>query len=196
MDLHVRANRIWIRKILNFLAIDVGWTACALGAGRGYPWIGPGVVALLLAAHFYAADSRGREALLIGAVGLLGIIADGVLTAAGAFAFHDNPMAPLIPPFMIALWLNFATGVNYSLSFLKGAPWTAAVFGLIGGPAAYYGGHRLGAIHLHGNLWFSLGAVALEWALVTPLMFGIARVIMERSVSSGHLGGPQRFDSA
>ena len=50
----------------------------------------------------------------------------------------------------------------------------AAVFGGIGGPLAYYAGMRFGALDFPGNVWASLVAVGIEWAIACPAVFYIA----------------------
>ena len=45
-----------------------------------------------------------------------------------------------------------------------------------GGPMAYYGGRRLGALHLGGDTALSLLAIGVEWALVTPAFVYLSEV--------------------
>ena len=57
---------------------------------------------------------------------------------------------------------------------VRGSVRLAALFGMVGGPLAFFGGARLGAADLHPDLWISLGALALEWALAMPLLLWLA----------------------
>lgn len=63
---------------------------------------------------------------------------------------------------------------HYALYWLSGRHLLAALFGLVGGPFAYWGGVRLGAAELGENTLFSFISLALVWAVVTPLLFWIS----------------------
>ena len=67
-----------------------------------------------------------------------------------------------------------AAFVEEDLGPVRERPGLGATLGLLGGPAAYYGGVRLGAMELVSPLP-ALLAVALMWALATPLLLLLAR---------------------
>lgn len=76
-----------------------------------------------------------------------GAIVDSVLGYLGILLFRDSLIASwLCPPWLIALWLIFATTFQSSLSWLAGRYWIAAVSGGIFGPVSYYAGQALGAL--------------------------------------------------
>ena len=162
------------RKILNFIGFQIGWFSCAIGAGKGLQWFGPVVVLILITLHLIFSENHKVEIFLIVVSGIGGTIIDSILSSAGAFNFPGNPIAPVCPPFMIALWLNFATVLNYSLAWLKKRLIPAAVLGFFGGPLAYYTGTQFGAITLTENATLSLGVIGVEWAIVTPALFALA----------------------
>ena len=56
---------------------------------------------------------------------------------------------------------------------MRGRWITAALFGALGGPAAYYGGLRLGALEF-GNMEAGLAALAIGWAVLTPLLLALS----------------------
>jgi hypothetical protein len=56
------------------------------------------------------------------------------------------------------------------LDWLRGRYWLASALGACGGPVAYYGGQRLGALQLLNNASLSLLIIAVEWAFVTPAL--------------------------
>ena len=72
---------------------------------------------------------------------------------------------------MLALWINFGTLVNGSLSWLRGRYWLGAFLGAWGGPAAYYSGHRVGALTFHPPLIIHLAVLGIAWAVAVPLLF-------------------------
>jgi hypothetical protein len=71
------------------------------------------------------------------------------------------------------MWGLFATILNVSLRWLRGRWLIAALAGSIGGPLAYYGGHRLGALEF-GNQSAALIALAIGWAVITPTLMALA----------------------
>ncbi len=169
-----------MNALINFAAFQIGWFACILGAARGQTLWGPAVVALVLALHLARTSQRTGEALLALATAGIGFLVDTGLIALGAFV----PVRWLLPPplttlWLMALWANFATILNVSLSWLHGKPLAAAILGAAGGPLAYWAGDRLGAIEMDRPLLVPLLAVGLAWCIVTPLLFGLARAVKE-----------------
>ena len=76
-----------------------------------------------------------------------GAIVDNVLGYLGILIFRDSLIASwLCPPWLIALWMIFATTFQSSLSWRAGRYWIAAVSGGIFGPVSYYAGQALGAL--------------------------------------------------
>jgi len=156
---------------------------------HGYPWLGVFIVALIAVLHFsLISPSRHLDLLLAMCALLLGIIADTAAAAAGAITFHHSPWPPpLPPPFMLALWINFAFTLTTSLRWLQHRYAAGAVLGLLGGPAAYYGGARLGAIALGPRpLTAALALIALEWLaamLLLLLLWNILDNRLRRSIS-------------
>ena len=69
--------------------------------------------------------------------------------------------------------LLFATTLNVSLKWMKRRYLLAAVFGGLGGPLAYYAGHRLGAVGF-SDIQTALLAVGIGWAFIMPLLMLLA----------------------
>ena len=107
-----------------------GWFACVAGAGRGRLWLGPTVVAVLFMGHLLFTRDRVREARLALAVGLFGFAVDTLQASAGLYAFTGTSVLPwLCPPWMVALWMLFATTLSSSMAWLAGRHRLAAVLG-------------------------------------------------------------------
>ena len=201
-----RNKRLWV---LNLLLFQLGWWALVLSAARGYPGLGLAVVAAILAWHLGFVRPLASEALLIGLAALIGLTFDSLLIATGwvsygppaavaaqALGVATHPVlasasfpttstgasltATLPPLWMMALWANFATTLNLSLAGLQIRPWLAALLGLVGGPLAYSGGAGLGAMSFVSPLP-ALIALALGWALLTPLLLTLAATLARRS---------------
>lgn len=160
-----------MKNLLNFLGFQAGWLACVMGAAEGRPWIGPAAVVLIVGLQWSVLWRRRALLALFAIAAAFGYAADSILTLGGLMEFP--PQAQLGAPstlWMSALWVNFASTFEASLAWLQGRGALAAALGAVGGPLAYWGGQELGAIRIDG--WFGLAAVAAEWAIATPLLFG------------------------
>jgi len=157
------------KRLLNFVGFEVGWFSCALGAAGGLPVVGPLVVAVLFCLQLLLVPVPGGHARFVIVATLLGWLIDSALYQAGVLSFSEGGVGPwLCPIWMAALWANFAGTLHFCLDWLRGRYWLASVLGAVGGPLAYYGGQRLGAIELGSSITVSLAIIALEWAIATP----------------------------
>jgi len=166
------ADRLTIAA--NVVLFQVGWFACVLGAARGMAWVGPAAVAAIVAWHLARAGRAAPEAGLVAVAMLVGAAFDTLLARSGTLEFRHGMLADRTAPvWMVAMWANFATTLNVSLRWLRGRPWIAALAGAVGGPLAYMAGARLGAVEL-ASAGAALAAVAVGWAIVTPLLVRLA----------------------
>jgi hypothetical protein len=158
-----------IRKGFNYIGLQVGWMACAIGAAQEMAWLGPLVVALYLGLHIYWSPKRIMELRFIVLAGLIGLVVDSLKKITGLISYAgDIPIAWLAPPWIIAMWLLFSTSMNGSLSWLKGRYMLAVILGAIFGPLSYVSGARLGAAEFNFNFWITIGILAVVWGLVVP----------------------------
>jgi Protein of unknown function (DUF2878) len=161
--------------LINVVLFYVGWFACVWGAATQRPLLGPLLMLLTLGVHFFFVPNAAREARLLAIAGLLGFSLDTAQAALGAFAFHGTGMSTWVsPPWMVALWLNFATTLHTSLNWLTGRYLLAAILGVIGGPLSYYAGAQLGALSLHPNITLSMLTVAVAWGGALPFLVWLA----------------------
>ncbi|HSH69587.1 MAG TPA: DUF2878 domain-containing protein [Deferrisomatales bacterium] len=158
-------------KLLNLALYQGGWFACVFGAADGYPWLGAGAALLLVGTHAALARERRAEWRLILLAGALGTLIDSVLMHLGLFRFTSGHwLAWFCPVWMIVMWMQFATLLRYSVSWLRGRYLLGAVLGAAGGPLAYASGVRLGAAAFGWPTGYSLLALALVWSVVTPAL--------------------------
>jgi len=164
----VAVNNLW-----NFIQFQVGWFAVVLGAAAGYPWWGAAAALALLVVHLWLAADPWLEGAFLLLVGLLGWLWESLVFGAGLVQYpgYGAVMAPL---WMAALWMNFASTLDYSLAWMQGKPVLAAVFGGVGGPLAFVAGEQLGAIVLVDRV-LSLGVIGAGWLVVTPLLLRAAQ---------------------
>jgi hypothetical protein len=161
--------------ITNFILFQIGWFACVIGAAKQLPWLGVIVVAMIVAWHLSQSKQAKPELILLAIALLIGGIYDQFLLSSDLISYQAHGWSiSLIPAWILALWAAFVTVLNVSLRWLKDikAPgkWLVAIlFGAIGGPLAYIGAEKLGAVSLN-DLPATYIALAVGWAILTPLL--------------------------
>lgn len=160
-----------LSRTANFVAFQIGWFACVLGAAYGRPWLGPVVVSMLLAIHIRNVPDRWAAFCLVLVVALIGFVVDSLLGYVGLLLYRDSLLVLwLCPPWLLALWLIFATTLQHSLSWLVGRYGLAALLGAVFGPVSYYAGQQLGALQLGGSVPVTVSILAAVWATLLPLL--------------------------
>ena len=101
-----------------------------------------------LAAELALEEITGME-VVGGLLAVIGAGFDSALVNSGWVSYASGQFSAYIAPYwIITMWMLFATTLNVSMRWMRGKPVLAAVFGLIGGPAAYLAGQKLGGIIL------------------------------------------------
>jgi Protein of unknown function (DUF2878) len=160
--------------LLNFVAFQLGWFACVVGAARGWPVTGTAIATVIVAWHIVRAARPAEELKLIVVALLLGALWDSSLSALGLLDFTSGTrLVGLAPPWILALWALFATTLNLSLEWLKQRWLLAALLGAVAGPLSYWAGVRLGAVQFVAP-WLVLTVLSIGWALMTPLLVVVA----------------------
>ncbi len=157
------------------LLFQIGWFACVLSGAHGLPWAGTGIALAIVAWHVTRAVRLRQELLLVLSAAAIGALFDSLLVVLGWIVYTSGTlMANTTPHWMVALWMLFAMTLNVSLAWLKRRLFVAVLFGAVGGPLAYLGGSKLGALHFVAPTP-ALIALAVGWALCTPLLVMLAR---------------------
>jgi hypothetical protein len=161
---------------INLVGFQVGWFAVVLGAANGMPWLGLVVVPLIVALHLFLTRRPRQELMLALVCTVLGFLVDSALISGGIFSPIPYVWAspPLSPPWMIMLWPNQAVALNSSLSWMRGRYLLGAVFGAIGGPLAYLGGAKLGAMTQMPTQQ-GLIILGITWGVMFPLLLWLAK---------------------
>jgi hypothetical protein len=161
--------------LINFVGFKLGWLACVLGGANGWPLVGTAIALAIVLLHVALATAPGRELALILTAGAIGAAWDSMLAASGLLIYPAGTFFPGAAPYwIVAMWLLFATLLNKSLRWMHGRPWLAAAFGAVGGPLAFYAGHRLGAVEFL-DTYTAMAALAIGWALIMPLIVTLAQ---------------------
>lgn len=166
----------------NLILFQVGWFSCVWSAAVNRPWIGVLVTVGVVVIHLLNTPMPKKELQLILVTLGIGLVFDSFLVVQGWLKYSSGNLVPNLAPYwIVVLWGLFATILNVSLRWMRGRWITAALCGAFGGPVAYYGGLRLGALEF-GNMQAGLTALAIGWAVLTPLLL----VLSERF--DGHAG--------
>jgi len=162
-------------RFLNAAVFQAGWFASILCAANGMPWMAVLAVLAVVALHLALAPAVVPELKLVLSAALIGILCENALVLSGLTAFQGGALIDgTAPLWMVAQWMLFATTLNLSLSWLKGNLPVAALFGVVGAPLSYMAGERLGALQLVDRE-SALMALAVGWAVLTPLLMLLAR---------------------
>jgi len=160
--------------LVNFVLFQIGWFACVQGAAHGMPWAGVAAALVIVAWHLARAPRPRPELTLLVIAAVIGFAWDSALVAAGWIEYPNGALIPgTAPVWIVAMWVVFATTLNVSLGWLKRSLPLALLFGALGGPLAYVAGGKLGGLSFLQQTP-ALIALAIGWALITPLLLRIA----------------------
>lgn len=163
-----------MRTGLNLVGYQLVWFAAVLGAARGRAEWGLLAGLLFIVAHLVTTALRRDDAGLAVSAVVLGFVVDGGLSWLG-WVDYGAAASPWPPLWLLAIWASFGLTLNHSFALSQRHLGITAVVGAAGGPLAYLAAERLGAVQLAVPAWRGVLALALAWALVLPLLAGLAR---------------------
>jgi len=170
--------------VVNFILYQIGWFACVIGAANQMPWLGVAVVFVVVIWHLIQADQPKRELALLLIVMVIGGTFDQILLNHQLISYESHgwmnsaqmnhpEMNLIVPVWILALWAEFVTILNVSLRWMRDRWLIAVLFGAIGGPLAYMGAAKLGAVTLN-MMPASYIALSVGWAILTPLILRLS----------------------
>lgn len=160
--------------IANLLFFQLAWFACVVGATYKMPWIGVVITLAILCWHLSKAKQVKPEMLLIFLALTIGGCFDQLMLSMRWIGYQNHGWDDsLVPVWILALWGAFSSTLNVSLAWLKGRYFIAMLFGAVGGPIAYLGAEKIGAVTLDGNIAYI--ALSIGWSIMTPLLFYFAK---------------------
>ncbi len=156
--------------MLNVVVFQVGWFSAVMTAANNIPLVGVLVMSLAIALHLRLAELPRVELVLVLLCGTIGAVFDTFLVG---FGWVDYPSGYLLggaaPYWIVAMWMLFATTLNVSLRWLRGNHILAVLFGLVGGPLAYFTGEKLGGIVLV-DFSAAMLALGIGWGVMMPFL--------------------------
>jgi hypothetical protein len=167
---------------INFVLFQTAWFITIYSASLGLVWFGPVFSLCWLYTHFGLHKNNWKVDLQIVVISaIIGFILDSMMVLSGIFSFSENASFGYPSSiWMVALWVNLALTLNYSLGWLKEKLILSSLFAAVGGPLAYYAGSKMGAINFE-NHTFSIIALSVIWAIAMPLLFYILGVLSVRT---------------
>ena len=161
--------------LLEFAAFQGAWFACVSGAAAGSMAWGLAAVALAVLLRVALTDRPRAEAVLMLAALAVGLAWETLALQAGWVQYASpGPWPGVVPLWILAMWVLFATALRSSLRWLQGRPALAALFGAVGGPLSYAAAARMGACRFEQPVVSAL-ALGVAWAVITPLLVVLAR---------------------
>jgi len=136
---------VGVFRLFNFVAYQLAWFACVLGAAHDLAWAGA-AFAIAVAALHLALRRDPAELRLVVSAAAIGFLVDSALVRTQFVEFASAGSNGWAPLWMVSLWMAFATTLNHSLHWLVSRPLVAALAGAIGGPLAYLAGAKLDAL--------------------------------------------------
>ncbi|KRP74323.1 membrane protein [Pseudomonas paralactis] len=158
-----------LKILTNAALFQCGWFACVIGGDS--LWLLVGLAAL--GVHLLWISSPADDGLLVLNVTLAGTLLDTLLRSLGVF--HFNEPGPMIPFWLIVLWALLATTLRHCLAWSARPWWLASLLGVVGGPLSYYAGSQLAGVGFGYGTTTTLIGLALLWAMLFPLLHGLAR---------------------
>ena len=163
------------RLVVNFILFQIGWFACVIGAAKQMPWLGVATVLAIVIWHLTQAKQAKKELQLLIIALVIGGTFDQIMLNHQLITYQAHGWSSmLVPVWILALWAEFVTVLNVSLRWMKGRWLVAALFGAIGGPLAYMGTEKLGAVTLN-HLPISYVVLSVGWACLTPLLLKLSQ---------------------
>jgi len=146
----------------NALWFQLTWFSAVLGRED---WIY--LTAAMIGLHLLLVRRPLPECYRLLPLAMLGVVTDCLLSYSGVFQFETSGLIPL---WLCAVWLAFATTLTRSLKFLRDRLWLASLLGATAAPLNYGAGQRLGAVEFGYPLLPTMALLALIWALLLPAL--------------------------
>jgi hypothetical protein len=130
---------------------------------------------IALSSFFYLGQKSKFVSYVI-LIAIIGTIIDSIPTY---FNFlqspHTNLYLSIYPVWLIGMWACFAAAIPISFSWMSKKLFYQITFGAIGGPLSLFAASKIGAVVFPMPLYPTTIIYSIEWAVMVPLCFLIAR---------------------
>lgn len=172
-------------KVVNFVLFQLCWFINVMMPGQLSALITLAAVVLHLS---WISQRVARELRFIAMAVFLGVSVDILWQNLGVLSFPENQgyyAEGMIPVWLVAVWLTFATTVNHCLYWMRSWPRLTLLMAPFAGAFAYYSAAQIGALDIGHGIW-GLLALALGWLFVFPTLQLISRWL-ESDEEPGHV---------
>lgn len=155
-------------NLINAIGFQLSWWLVALYQER-FTFV---VVGLVFAHLIFLKSGRLKELCFVLMVTIIGVATDSLLVHFGVLAF-DNlllPTIPIVPLWMIVLWLAFSCSLNHCLAWIFKKPVITFFAGGIGGSLSYIAATKFGAIEILLPKELSFVILSLVWGILFLLL--------------------------
>ena len=160
----------------NLVGYQLVWFGVVIFAARGLPWLSVALASGFVLAQWTVSRQQASDARLLLCAVACGVVLDGLLAGTGLLRYASPAPGLPAPIWILALWAAFALTLNHSMTFLRGRPLVAAMFGAVGGPLAYLGAARgFDAVLFPSPAWPALFALAVGWAFAMSVLAVLAQ---------------------
>lgn len=160
----------------NALVFQLGWFVCVLGNTTfvmAYTF-----AALLFHALFLIKKTSEWFAIFL--IVIIGCSWDAMLVYLGILRFPEA-YPPLLPLWLICLWVIFATTFNHCLAWFHQHLRLAAMAAAFFAPMSYWAGTELADASLAEPFVQSLAILAIGWAVIFPFGLFISKNLNQRT---------------
>lgn len=163
--------------IINQGLFQLAWPACVVGAAWGLAgWTGLLAVGVMAGYQLHATNRHRNDLTMVGICVVAGFILDTAWIQSGLLRYAMPWPSEQLAPFWIGLlWIAFALVINHSMRVFKQRLLAVSLLAGIGSPMSYFAASRLGAVEWLAPAWQVVVATGVSWALLTPLLFRLAR---------------------
>ena len=99
---------------VNFIIFQVCWFACVMGAANNLGWLGPLLVLITVPLQIHLLTENHRaEILFVIICGISGSLLETLMIVANVYTPVDQGWGQVCPPWMAALWFNFALACQH-----------------------------------------------------------------------------------
>ena len=158
--------------VINIIGFQMVWLLSVLGAARGH-WL-PGLLAAIVFASYVLCQSPDRRRdMQTAAIALpIGFLMDSLLAFSPVLNFANPfPSVYWAPVWIMALWIGFTFTLNHSLKTVYRNPLYLFLFGLLGGPLAYFiAAQRFHAMFFESGIGTCLLTIGAVWGVGLSLI--------------------------
>lgn len=156
-----------------------GWWTCAIGAIKGIPWLGPALIPVAVGLHLLLSPVRAGEIRFVILLAFGGSLIDTVLINLKLFTISSGEF--WAPQWLLAMWVLLA--ITYeSMIGMRRNRWLLCTVGGLTGPLTYIWCEEVGLLQYGRPLWFTISIHALLWAALTPPIFKLRDLCLDRAL--------------